>query len=179
MASGFGCMVVGPAGSGKSTLCNTIQEFAQMAGRTIKVCNLDPAAEIFKYKCDIDIRDLVSLDDVQEIENWGPNGGLVYCMEHLIENIDWLTGELQEFSDDAFILFDCPGQIELYSHLNVMQRLASALQKEGINVCAVYCADGTQVNEPTKYISGCLTSISTMMQMGVPHLNVLTKCDKV
>jgi len=26
---------------------------------------LDPAAEVFKYKCDIDIRDLVSLDDVQ------------------------------------------------------------------------------------------------------------------
>lgn len=64
MASGFGCLVVGPAGSGKSTLCNTIQETAELSGRTIKVCNLDPAAEVFKYKCDIDIRDLVSLDDV-------------------------------------------------------------------------------------------------------------------
>ena len=64
---------------------------------------------MFKYKCDIDIRDLVSLDDVQEIENWGPNGGLVYCMEHLIDNIDWLIQELQEFSDDSFVLFDCPG----------------------------------------------------------------------
>jgi len=31
---------------------------------------------------------------VQEIENWGPNGGLVYCMEHLVENIDWLMQEL-------------------------------------------------------------------------------------
>lgn len=64
MASGFGCMVVGPAGSGKSTLCHAIQEIAEQQGRTIKVCNLDPAAEVFKYKCDIDIRDLVSLDDV-------------------------------------------------------------------------------------------------------------------
>jgi GTPase SAR1 family protein len=64
MASGFGCMVVGPAGSGKSTFCHAIQEAAEQQGRTIKVCNLDPAAEVFKYKCDIDIRDLVSLDDV-------------------------------------------------------------------------------------------------------------------
>ena len=64
-------------------------------------------------------------------------------MEHLIDNIDWLLQELQEFSDDSFVLFDCPGQIELYSHLDVMQRLAKALQKEGLNVCAVYCADGT------------------------------------
>ena len=64
MASGFGCMVVGPAGSGKSTFCHAIQKAAEQQGRTIKVCNLDPAAEVFKYKCDIDIRDLVSLDDV-------------------------------------------------------------------------------------------------------------------
>ena len=100
-------------------------------------------------------------------------------MEHLIDNIDWLLQELQEFSDDSFVLFDCPGQIELYSHLDVMQRLAKALQREGLNVFAVYCADGTQINEPTKYVAGCLTAISTMMQMGTPHLNVLTKCDKV
>ena len=91
-------------------------------GRTYKICNLDPAAEVFKYKCDIgkafifdfnwfcvDIRDLISLDDVQETENWGPNGGLIYCMEHLIENIDWLMDELNDFADDSFILFDCPG----------------------------------------------------------------------
>jgi len=30
-------------------------------------------------------------------------------MEHLVENIDWLIEELQEFSEDAFVLFDCPG----------------------------------------------------------------------
>jgi len=126
-------------------------------GRIYKVCNLDPAAEVFKYKCDIDIRDLISLDDVQELENFGPNGGLVYCMEHLVENIDWLLDELAEFADDAFILFDCPGQIELYSHLDVMTRLSKAINKSGINVCAVYCADGTFVNEPTRYIAACLT----------------------
>ncbi len=65
MASGFGCFVIGPAGSGKSTLCHVLQETASLQGRTIKVVNLDPAAEDFKYTCDIDIRDLVSLDDVQ------------------------------------------------------------------------------------------------------------------
>ena len=56
---------IGPAGSGKSTLCHVLQETASLQGRTIKVVNLDPAAEDFKYTCDIDIRDLVSLDDVQ------------------------------------------------------------------------------------------------------------------
>ena len=122
-----------------------------------KVCNLDPAAEIFKYKCDIDIRDLISLDDVQEELKYGPNGGLVYCMEYLIDNIDWLMEELQEFGEDSFVLFDCPGQIELYSHLDVMTRLSKEITRSGYMLCAAYCADGTFINEPSKYISACFT----------------------
>jgi GTPase SAR1 family protein len=101
-------------------------------------------------------------------------------MEYLIENIDWLVDELSEFAEDSFVLFDCPGQIELYSHLDVMQRLAKTLQRQaGFHICAVYCADGTFINEPSKYIAACFTALSTMTQLGVPHLNVLTKVDKL
>ena len=57
-------LVIGPAGSGKSTFCHTIQEFCQVSGRTVHVVNLDPAAEHFNYTPTLDIRDLVSLDDV-------------------------------------------------------------------------------------------------------------------
>ena len=48
-------------------------------------------------------------------------------MEYLVENIDWLMEELQEFAEESFVLFDCPGQIELYSHLDVMSRLTKAI----------------------------------------------------
>ena len=54
------------------------------------VINLDPAAETFKYRCDIDIRDLITLEDVMEEMHLGPNGGLVYCLEYLLLNIEWL-----------------------------------------------------------------------------------------
>ena len=60
-----------------------------------------------------------------------------------------------------------------------MQRLAKAISKAGFMMSAVYCADGTFINEPAKYISACLTALSTMTQLNVPHLNVLTKCDKL
>lgn len=43
--------------------------------------NLDPAAEQFAYPPDLDIRDLISLDDVMEEMGLGPNGGLIYCFE--------------------------------------------------------------------------------------------------
>ena len=50
----------------------------------------------------------------------GPNGGLVYCLEYfllvfkklryLLENLDWLEDQLQDFDDD-YLLIDCPGNI--------------------------------------------------------------------
>jgi hypothetical protein len=49
--------------------------------RNVKVINLDPAAETSQYKCDIDIRELVSVLDVMAKMKLGPNGALVYCME--------------------------------------------------------------------------------------------------
>lgn len=32
--------------------------------------------------CELDIRDLISVEDVMEELGYGPNGGLVYCMEY-------------------------------------------------------------------------------------------------
>jgi hypothetical protein len=49
--------------------------------RTVKVINLDPAAETYKYKCDIDVRELIKVTDVMEKLKLGPNGALVYAME--------------------------------------------------------------------------------------------------
>ncbi len=59
-----------------------------------------------------------------------------------------------------------------------MQKLARAIQQEGFHLAAIYCADSSYINEPAKYISACITSIATMQQLCLPHINVLTKCDK-
>ena len=61
------------------------------SGRTINIINLDPAADKFDYEPTVDIRELVNLSDVMEDDElkFGPNGGLVFCMEFLLENMDW------------------------------------------------------------------------------------------
>lgn len=74
-----------------------------------------------------DIRDLISLEDVMSELELGPNGGLIYCMEYLMQNISWLAEKVADYEDD-FIVFDCPGQIELYSHIQVMPTIARQLQ---------------------------------------------------
>ena len=68
--------------------------------------NLDPAAEYFAYNPDVDIRELISIEDVMEDEDLrlGPNGGLVFCMEHLVENFDWLEEAMDPHDDDYFLI---------------------------------------------------------------------------
>ncbi len=42
----------------------------------------------------------------------GPNGGLVYCMEYLEKNLDWLIRKLEApaLQGVRYLLFDFPGQ---------------------------------------------------------------------
>lgn len=53
----------------------------QSIGRRAHIVNLDPAAEPSEYEFSIDIRELISLEDVMDELEYGPNGGLVYCFE--------------------------------------------------------------------------------------------------
>lgn len=62
--------------------------------------------------------DLISLEDAMDELELGPNGGLVYCMEYLLDNMDWLKDELDKFDDDEYIIFDCPGQVQTLACIN-------------------------------------------------------------
>jgi len=174
----FAQFVMGPAGCGKSTYCATIQEhFRVSMRRQCRVVNLDPAAETFAYDCEIDIRDLISVDDVMEELNYGPNGGLVYAMEYITDNMSWLEDQLKEYIDDDYLIFDCPGQIELYSHLTVMREIVDMLQNNDYRVAGVYCLDINFIEDSAKFLAGGLAALTAMVNLELPHINVLTKCD--
>lgn len=175
----FAQFVMGPAGCGKSTYCSVVQEhFRVSLRRSCRVVNLDPAAESFSYECDIDVRDLISVEDVMEELGYGPNGGLVYAMEYLVENISWLEDLVGEsYIDDDYVLFDCPGQIELYSHLSVMRDIVDTLQNSDFRIAGVYCIDVNFIEDGTKFLSGGLAALAGMMNLELPHINILTKCD--
>eukprot|EP00048_Salpingoeca_helianthica_P000201 m.39930 g.39930 ORF g.39930 m.39930 type:complete len:280 (+) comp10230_c0_seq3:17-856(+) len=171
-------LVLGPAGSGKSTYCQTINQHCELLHRSVNVINLDPAAEDFKYPVAWDIRDLVSLDDVTETLGLGPNGGLIYCLEYLINNMEVLEEVIGDFSDD-YLLFDCPGQIELYTHIPVMKTIVAHLQGMGYHVAAVYLLDSQFMSDASKFFSGILSSLSSMIALEVPYVSVLSKMDLI
>lgn len=96
MKTAFGQVVIGPPGSGKTTYCHGMQQFLSALKRPACIVNLDPANDNIPYACDIDISELITLEDVMENLHLGPNGGLIYCMEYLEKNMDWLIEELKK-----------------------------------------------------------------------------------
>lgn len=58
------------------------------------IVNLDPANDLLPYKPDVDVSDLIHLTEVMDRLRLGPNGGLVYAMEFLEQNLDWLQQRL-------------------------------------------------------------------------------------
>ena len=63
---------------------------------------MDPAAETYQYEATVDIRELISIEDVMDDEelHLGPNGGLVFCMEYLTENFEWLHENMDPQGND-------------------------------------------------------------------------------
>lgn len=174
----FGQLVIGPPGSGKTTYCKAMHEFLTGIGRKVAVVNLDPANDVLPYPVAVDISTLVTLSDVMDNLSLGPNGGLIYCMEYLEKNIDWLQAQLAPLKDH-FLLLDCPGQVELYTHHTSVRQIVQTLLKWGLRLAAVHLVDAHYCSDPAKFISVLCTSLSTMLQIELPHVNVLSKVDLI
>ncbi|QPH01194.1 hypothetical protein C2857_005393 [Epichloe festucae Fl1] len=180
--SKFGAMIMGPAGAGKSTFCAALITHLQLNRRSAFYVNLDPAAETFEHTPDLDIKELISLKDAMEEVGLGPNGGLIYCFEFLMENLDWLTEALDNLTEDYLIIIDMPGQIELYTHIPILPALVKYLCQPGsldIRMAAVYLLEATFVVDRAKFFAGTLSAMSAMLMLEVPHINVLSKMDLV
>lgn len=224
----FGQLVIGPAGSGKTTYCHAMSSLLQELGRNVITINLDPANDVLPFEPTIDISSLVTLKEVMETMDLGPNGGLLYCIDFLDENFDWLQIQIQNAIDSkkksdpkapVYVLVDSPGQVELFTTHDALKRVLnklfslSKLKPESsapevsntpepsasasdvpmpesktdseapkpidLRLVTVNIVDSHYSNEPSKFISVALNSLSSMIHLETPHINVLSKADLI
>jgi GPN-loop GTPase len=174
----FGQVVIGPPGSGKTTYCEGMRQFLTALGRKVAVINLDPANDVLPYEAAADIRDLISLEGAAEQCALGPNGALVFCLEYLEANADWLEARLTELAE-SYVLLDMPGQVELYTCHSAVPSLLQKLTRQNHRLVAVHLVDAHHCADAAKYISVLLVTLSTMVQLEMPQVNLLSKVDLI
>ena len=117
---------------------------------------------------------------MEELE-LGPNGGLIYCFEFLLQNLDFLADSLDQLSEEYLVIFDMPGQIELYTHIPLIPSLVQFLSRQGplnISLCAAYLLESSFVIDRAKFFAGTLSAMSAMVMLEMPHINILSKMDQ-
>ncbi|EGE00205.1 ATP binding protein [Trichophyton tonsurans CBS 112818] len=106
----------------------------------------------------------------------------MYCFEFLLQNLDFLNDALDPLSEEYLIIFDMPGQIELYTHVPLLPSLVQYLSRSGalnISLCAAYLLESSFVVDRPKFFAGTLSAMSAMIMLEIPHVNILSKMDQI
>ena len=160
-----------------------MRHYLTLAGRTVALVNLDPAADPPTSPEDapaVDVRDLVSLDSVMAATSLGPNGGLLYCMDYLAENVDWLLDKLAPLAAAGhYFLFDTPGQAELVCLPGPLHTIVATLTRASpaYALVSVLLLDAHLVTEPPKFLAACVDALSAQLSLDLPHVAALAKLD--
>lgn len=167
--------VVGPAGSGKSTLVSVLADVMNASGLKTITMNLDPGVEWLPYTPDIDIRKHVSLRTVMKEFKLGPNGGLIVAVDLMIDHLPKLHQLLDSWNVD-YVLVDTPGQMELFAYRKTGPAVVEELGRNRPSAL-LFLIDAFFAKRASSFVSILLLASSVMTRFKIPQINVLSKTD--
>lgn len=170
----FTVFFIGTAGSGKSTLVNAYSEWLEERGFDVAVVNLDPAADYLPYVPDVDIRDHVDARRIMRRYKLGPNGAIIASIDMAISEAERIREEVEAIKA-PIVLFDTPGQMELFAFRETGSFLVSKLSGEKSAI--VFVMDGVYVRSATGLASSLLLALSARVRFGKPMVPVVNKVD--
>ena len=168
--------VTGPAGTGKSTFCGALKDWLISNDYNAAIVNLDPGAEFTPYEPDIDIRESISLAQIMSEFNLGPNGAQIVGADLILENTEFIENSLKEL-DDYYVIFDTPGQIELFSFRPGSPMLVEKLSHG--KAMLAFVTDAVLSASPSGFISQKMLYGSVMSRFFKPMLFILNKTDLI
>lgn len=170
----FIVFIIGTAGSGKSLLTASLNEWLKIGKQKTVTVNLDPGVLTLPYTPDIDIRNCIDIRRIMKEQGLGPNGALVKASDLIAEEAERLGGEIEDLQSDMVIV-DTPGQMELFAFRASGPYIANELTKEPKAI--IYLFDAVFSFNPLNYISNMFLSVAVYNRFFFPQLHVLSKSD--
>ena len=166
--------VVGTAGAGKSTLVTSFQRWSRFLEVETLAINLDPGAERVHYDPEFDVRDLISLSEVMDEYDLGPNGAQILAADLVASQAIDIHEELDGLSGDLMVI-DTPGQVELFAFREASSHLVEVLGRG--RACLAFLFDPMLSQTPSGFVSQMLLSSIVHFRLGLPTANFLSKSD--
>jgi hypothetical protein len=167
-------VIVGPAGSGKSTLTAQLSSAMESQGASVVKVNFDPAADKPPYDPDVDVRDYVTVEEFID-KGLGPNGAMVSAVDALIGHVDKIRQEVEEFRAD-YVIIDTPGQLEPFAYRAGGPLVLDALIQDDKSL-VVFLMDAVFFEDPVDIVSILTLASSVNVRFKRPQLNVISKAD--
>ncbi|XP_021553008.1 GPN-loop GTPase 1 isoform X2 [Neomonachus schauinslandi] len=148
-------LVLGMAGSGKTTFVQRLTGHLHSQGSPPYVINLDPAVHEVPFPANIDIRDTVKYKEVMKQYGLGPNGGIVTSLNLFATRFD----QIEVFTWSA-------------SGTIITEALASSFP-----TVVIYVMDTSRSTNPVTFMSNMLYACSILYKTKLPFIVVMNKTD--
>ncbi|EFB20523.1 hypothetical protein PANDA_001638, partial [Ailuropoda melanoleuca] len=173
-------LVLGMAGSGKTTFVQRLTGHLHSQGSPPYVINLDPAVHEVPFPANIDIRDTVKYKEVMKQYGLGPNGGIVTSLNLFATRFDQVMKFIEKAQNmSKYVLIDTPGQIEVFtwsaSGTIITEALASIASS--FPTVVIYVMDTSRSTNPVTFMSNMLYACSILYKTKLPFIVVMNKTD--
>ncbi|XP_071806647.1 GPN-loop GTPase 1-like [Asterias amurensis] len=174
------CMIVlGMAGSGKTTFVQRITAHLYAKKQVPYVINLDPAVHEVSFPANIDIRDTVKYKEVMKQYGLGPNGAIMTSLNLFATRFDQVMQYVESRkAETKYVIVDTPGQIEVFTW-SASGAIISETMAASFPTVIVYVMDTARSVNPVTFMSNMLYACSILYKYKLPFVVVMNKIDIV
>jgi len=170
-------LLVGMAGSGKTSLLGRLATQLQQAESPPCIVNLDPAAQCVPYPVNIDIRDTVDYKALMKDYGLGPNGAILTAANLFATQFDKVINICQKHIElRKHVFFDTPGQIEIFTW-SASGTMVTDMLASYFNTTILYILDTVQCQNPQILMSNMLQAVSVLYRSRLRVILVFNKTD--
>ncbi|KAF7212159.1 GPN-loop GTPase 1 [Nothobranchius furzeri] len=172
------CLIVlGMAGSGKTTFVQRLTAHLHSLKSPPYVINLDPAVHEVPFPANIDIRDTVNYKEVMKQYGLGPNGGIVTSLNLFATRFDQVMQFIErKRQNHRYVLIDTPGQIEVFTWSASGSIITEALASS-FPCVVIYVMDTSRSVSPVTFMSNMLYACSILYKNKLPFIIAMNKTD--